>query len=277
MIPRIQLIIIVCLTIPQLVLGQYEKIWFPNELNIAPFTANFLEPKAGFEFFFAKEELRLNIGTTTDFYKITDENNCLSFGADFFTYSLLRSEREFHFPVDAIDYLFGVNLGYKQKFYNNECGVRFRLSHISAHFVDGHFDHASDNWRNGRSPQVYSREFVELFPFIKFNSSRIYAGFTYIFNVTPNFLGKEIYQFGFEHYLTNFFNGTINPFAAYDFKLSKIYKFAGSNSFVAGVKFGKYDSKGISIRFSYFSGKSMHGEYYDINENYSTLGFNLEL
>jgi len=257
--------------------SQSQKVWFPDDLNIQPFTANVIEPKAGFEFIFPKDEIELNVGTSRDIYNVSDENTALSFGADFFTYSLLRSEGDFHFPVDAIDYLFGVNAGYKIQDDNKEYGFRFRLSHISAHFVDGHFDYSINSWRNGRPPQVYSREFIEIFPFIKFESLRLYAGFTYIFNVTPENLGKTIYQTGFDYYLPDAGFGIFSPFIAYDFKLSKIEKYSGNNSFVVGVKFGHYESKGFSIRFSYLSGKSIHGEYYDVNENYTSIGFNLEL
>ena len=257
--------------------SQSQKVWFPDNLNIQPFTANIIEAKAGFEFLLAKREILLNVGTSRDFYKVIDENSSLSFGADFFTYSRLRSERDFHFPVDAIDYLFGVNAGYKVLEDDKEYGFRFRLSHISAHFVDGHYDYSKNTWRNGRSPQTYSREFVELFPFIKFETLRLYAGFTYVFNITPENLGKEIYQAGFDYYLPNAGFGIFSPFIAYDFKLSKIEKFSGNNSFVLGVKFGHYESKGFSIRFSYLSGKSIHGEYYDVNDKYASIGFNIEL
>jgi hypothetical protein len=256
---------------------QNIKEWFPDNLNIQPLTANILEPKAGFDFLIAKSQIHLNIGTSRDLYRSSDENSSFSFGADLFTYSLLRSTGEFHFPVDAIDYLFGLNAGYKIKDCNFEYGARFRLSHISAHFVDGNFDYAKNFWRNRRSPQVYSREFIELFPFVKYEDLRLYSGFTYIFNVTPDYLGKEIYQIGFDYYHPDFFSAGISPFSAYDFKLNKIEKFRGNNSFVLGLKFGKHDSKGFSLRFSYFSGSSIHGEYFDLNDNFSSLGFNLEL
>jgi hypothetical protein len=257
--------------------SQSASAWFPDNLNVQPFTANVIEPKAGFDFLFARSEIILNAGTTRDIYHLSDTNSTLSFGADFFTYSLLRSERDFHFPVDAIDYLFGVNAGYKIYDDEKEYGFRFRLSHISAHFVDGHFDYAVNGWRNGRTPQVYSREFIEIFPFIKIESLRLYAGFTYVFNITPANLGREIYQIGLDYYLDKIGCEIFSPFIAYDFKLSKIQKYSGNNSFVLGIKFGEYNFKGFSIRFSYFSGKSIHGEYFDINEKYSSIGFNIEL
>ena len=54
-------------------------------------------------------------------------------------------------------------------------------------------------------------------------------------------------------------------------------KFFGNNIVSAGIKFGNFKAKGFSLIFSYFSGKSIHGQYFDISENYSTLGFNMDL
>ncbi len=281
---RLILILHFCFLLHHNVSSQAKNVWFPSELNVQPFTANIIEPRAGFEFLLGKSELRLNIGTSMDFLHLENDNSTFSLGADLFTYSLLRSESDFHFPVDAIDYLFGLNAAVK---FNNtekygemsgmEYGLRFRLSHISAHFVDGHFDNSKNFWRNNRYPQVYSREFIELFPFINYQNLRVYTGFTFVFNVTPKFLGKEIYQAGFDYYIPKLIDEYFTPFVAYDFKLSKVQKFSGNNSFVLGLKFGHPNSKGFSLRFSYFSGKSIHGEYFDVNESYLSLGFNLEI
>ena len=257
--------------------AQETKEWFPSGLNIRPFAANFLEPRAGFNYLLGERNIRLDIGTSSDIYKIQNGNKTLSFGADVFTYTRLRNESGFKFPVEAIDYLFGINSGYKITDRNNEYGFRFRFAHISAHLVDGSFDHSSNQWRNGRNPFVYSKEFFELFPFYGINSLRVYTGFTYIFHVVPTDIGKEVYQAGFDNYFTCFHIKTFTPFVGYDFKFEKIGKYAGSNIVTAGIKFGKWDEKGFSISISYFAGKSVHGEFYDINENYATLGFNMEL
>jgi hypothetical protein len=254
-----------------------QTSWFPEGLNIQPFTANFLEPKAGFSYLLSKSELRLDIGTSKDIFLITDNDKSLSLGADFFTYTRLRGEKEFHFPVDAIDYLFGINAGYRIITSDFEFGARFRLSHISAHFVDGHFDTKSLSWRDGRQPRVYSREFFEFFPYIRKDGLRAYLGLTYLFNSSPSIFGKGIYQIGFDYYLIDLFSDFITPFAAYDLKVIKIDKYSGSNIFSIGFKFGKFNSKGFSLIFSYFSGKSIHGEYFDVNEKYSTFGFNMDL
>jgi len=252
--------------------------WFPSNLNIQPFTANFLEPKAGFSYLLGRREIRLDIGTSADIYHYAEDNSQISFGADLFTYTRLRGESEFHFPVEAIDYLFGINGSYKVAGEENEFGIRVRLSHISAHFADGHYDSRLGVWEDERNPRTYSREFIELFPYYKIKNLRGYIGFTYLIHVTPKRLGKDIYQVGFDYFLPSFISDFIRPFAAYDFKLTHMVNaYLGSNIFTAGIKLGRYNSKGFSILLSYYSGKSVHGEYFDVTENYSSLGFNVDL
>ncbi len=254
---------------------QSSTTWFPSDINIQPFTTNFIEPRAGFAFELGGKKIRLDISRSTDITRIDYKNSALSFGVDLFTFTRLRAESEFHFPVEAIDYLFGLNSGYKVIDQNTEYGLRFRLSHISAHFVDGQYDYKINFWRDGRTATVFTREFIELFPYYRYDGLRFYAGFTYLFHHKPVEIGKGIYQIGFDYYYTKFEN--VYPFIAYDFKLQEINKFSGSNILTAGIKFGNYKSHGLSLAITYFSGKSVHGEYYDLNESYTTLGFNLDL
>lgn len=258
--------------------SQDKTEFFPDDLLIQPFTANILEPKLGFLFQVGENELRLDIGNSIDMlrYKLNDYES-FSFGADLFTYTLLRGETDFHFPVDAVDYLFGINAGYVNKNNGNEYGARFRFSHISAHFVDGHYNNETNGWRDGRTPRVYSREFLELMPYYKFDNLKVYVGITYLIHVTPEEIGKDNYQIGFDYFAENLIAANFTPFIAYDFKLVHIDKYSGNNSLNAGIKFGKPDGKGVSLYFHYYSGKSIHGEYYDYNKEYSAIGINLDL
>lgn len=269
--------ILFIILIPFIINSQTKTEYFPKEILIQPFTANFIEPKAGFSFQLGERELRLDIGTTTDFVHFTYSKSNLSFGADLFTYTRLRGENEFHFPVDAVDYLFGINAGFIIKNNNKEYGFRFRLSHISAHFVDGHFDGTTQTWKEGRDPIVYSREFLEIFPFYRINGFRFYSGYTYIYNTSPEFIGRHIFQSGFDWYLPDFISKNVTPYFAYDFKLNKIYVLKGNNILTAGIKFGNWNSKGFTIAVSHFAGKSVHGEYFDLFEQYTTLGFNIDI
>ncbi len=250
---------------------------FPGGLNIQPFTANALEPRMGFLFQLNKNELRLDAGNSFDIARLQKENRTFSFGADMFTYTLLRGEKDFHFPVDAVDYLFGINFGYRKTGDCSEYGMRLRISHISAHFVDGHYDGIDHEWRDGQNPRVYSREFVEFMPFYKIDNLRVYGGFTYIFHVDPAYIKKDNYQLGFDYFFKNMINENLTPFAAYDFKMIHINKYTANNSLSLGLKLGKLEGKGMSVYFSYYSGKSLHGEYFDFNNEYSAFGINLDL
>jgi hypothetical protein len=271
--------IIIILLIPFIIGSAQDKLeLFPSDLLVQPFTANTLKPKLGFEFKNDKNELSLNIGNSVDiFHYNLDDNSKLSFGADLFTYTLLRSQSDFHFPVDAVDYLFGVNFGYINQFKNSRVGARLRISHISAHFVDGHYDKDNQQWRDGRNPKVYSREFFELIPYYSFSNLRIYAGITYIYSIDPRDIGQDQYQAGFEYFGKGLINENITPYLAYDFRLINLYRYTGNNSFEAGVKIGKVESKGISFYFRYFSGYNIHGEYFDLKEDFTSIGFNLDL
>jgi len=258
--------------------AQTETKIFPSNLLIQPFAANTLKPKLGFEFKTNKNELSLNIGNSLDIlHHNLDLNSTFSFGAELFTYTLLRSQSNFHFPVDAVDYLFGFTFGYKHKCDKTEFGARLRFSHISAHFVDGHYDHGNDAWRDGRNPKVYSREFFELVPFYKINNLRMYLGLTYIFSIDPTNIGQDQYQLGFDYFATNLVSEHLTPYIAYDFRLVNIFGYSGNNNIEAGIKYGYSDGKGVSVYLKYFSGHNIHGEYFDLKEEYIAVGTNFDL
>jgi hypothetical protein len=254
--------------------AQSKAELFPSQLLVQPFTANTLKPKLGFEFKFDANELELNIGNSIDIVQYNiDELGKFSFGADLFTYTLLRSQSDFHFPVDAVDYLFGVNVGYKR----NNYGARLRISHISAHFVDGHYSKEKEEWLDEREPQVYSREFIEIIPFYRLNDFRLYFGFTYIFSIDPPDIGKDQYQLGIEYFANKLLSSSFTPYIAYDFRLINIHTYTANNSIEAGVKYGFSEQRGISFYIKHFAGYNIHGEYFDVKTEFTSFGFNLDL
>lgn len=259
-------------------LAQWESEWFPTNLNIQSFTSNILEARTGFMFAFGEDRLRLDIGTSRDILHCNAKNETFSFGADLFTYTKLSSEDNFKFPVETIDYFFGLNAGYKKFFSKKEIGVRLRFSHISTHLVDGRYDDTTGLWLNGMEPFVYSKEFIDLFPYYRFDGLRFYFGITYIIHVIPENISRGIYQAGFDYYLLWLGNESCTPFIAYDFKLTGIDGVYSGNSIAKlGIKLGDPFSKGFSILLSYISGKSIHGQFFDLNEDYLNLGFNLDI
>lgn len=270
-----------------MVLFAQDKInFFPNSLNVQPYAANILEPRLGFTFKTDVNALRMDICNSQDimWYKY-DDKTTLSFGADLFTYTLLRKEKDFHFPVDAVDYLFGVNFGYKKELENNcEIGARLRVSHISTHMVDGHLQNYRDNdgkqplyWIDSIPAKVYSREFIEFIPYYRYQNLRVYAGYTYVFHIDPGYLGKNIYEAGLEYYFENWLHHNASPFIAYDIKLHKVNNYVANNNLIIGLKFGNYQKKGFSIFYNFYNGMNFHGQYFKYRDKYSALGFNIDL
>jgi hypothetical protein len=256
--------------------AQSETQFFPQSLVVEPFYANFLEPKIGFLFTTGDNNIRLDIGASRDFihYQPSPQTT-IGFGADFFTYTKLRGEANFRFPVEAVDYLFGVNGSFLKTGQNSAYGARFRYAHISAHFVDGHYDSLNGTWLDGRTPHVYSREFLELTPFYQTDHYRVYAGGTYMLHVIPSTIKKLIVNGGFEYFL-RLGSGKVNPFAAYDLRSITLDKMSINNTVMAGIKFGDPYSAGFRIQYVYYNGYDIHGEYYNVRETTSSIGFTID-
>lgn len=232
----------------------------------------------GTSFELNQNNLRLDIGNSREIFHWKNEcGDVFGLGADFFTFTKLRGEKDFHFPVDAVDYLFGINSTYKKSSGEINYGYRARLSHISAHFVDGHYDGSSASWRDGRNPIVYSREFLEALGFYSLKNYRFYLGGTYIFHVTPDAIGKYILQIGGDGYPLELIEDRIYLFYGIDFKFFKLQKSETQTELAFGIKFGEKFSAGKTFYFKYFNGTSIHGEYFDVKENHFSFVFNLEI
>ena len=67
------------------------------------------------------------------------------------------------------------------------------------------------------------------------------------------------------------------PYIAYDFRLINVYEYAGNNSLEVGIKYGYLNGRGLSIFSRYYSGYSIHGEYFDLKEDFFSFGFNFDI
>ena len=249
-------------------------------LQFQPLKANVYEPRVGILSQLGKNLLRLDIGNSIDLiqYRSTTNSAIYTIGSDFFTYTLLRGERGFHFPVDASDYFFGINVSYRKPIDPGILSSRVRVSHISSHFVDGHYDNTTVSWKNGRAPIVYSREFLDVVgaweaPVSEY-LTKLYLGATYIFHVDPANLFRFSAYSGFElHRPTSL---GLNPFLAYQVTLMKIDELSLRHSLQIGIKLGGVAGRGPNLYVSYFSGYSIHGEYFNVKDNYFAMGLLVE-
>jgi len=242
-----------------------------ESLLFKPLVGNVLEPRVGAVIDLSKNNTRLDIGTSIDLSILhKSETTEIRLGGDFFTWTKLNNKANFTFPVEAVDYFFGVNISSRTSLKNVPLELRVRLSHISAHLADGY----STNGFFNSMPFVYSREFVEAIATTYYKNTRLYAGLTAVFSTKPDDAGNLIPQIGLDgdkKLLKNIYLSY-----GYDLKIKNIKNETGySSSAQIGLLFKSSMKTGLGIYFYQLNGYDIHGLFYDRKRNYSGIGFQL--
>lgn len=243
--------------------------WNSNGLLFAPLRAHVLEPRVGMLYEISDEKLRLDIGTSLDLLSYRpDSTGEIRFGTDFFTYTRLRSEGSFKFPVETTDFFFGVNASAKYLVAGHVVSGRLRIAHISSHISDGY---------NGpRAPFVYSREFVDVTAALTLSELRFYVGANVLFSTIPDNFGVLTPQVGFD--VSYPLSTTLSLVGGYDGRFPTIQgATTGVHSAQLGIKIGEQFGKGIVLNGYAYSGKSLHGMFYDMVDSYAGVGFQVDL
>ncbi len=110
----------------------------------------FLEPN---NFTIEKELLDRSLWLRVGYGPTLYQFGPVSVGMEGMAWSRLEALSQFRFPVQTLDYFFGVFGEWQDR----NAYWRFRISHISSHWVDG-----TDRAVIGGASSKYSREFVEL-------------------------------------------------------------------------------------------------------------------
>jgi hypothetical protein len=268
--------------------SQAEPILNPSSrILFSPLLADPSEPRIAVMPWLDKRSLQLDIGSSADLYQ--SESKKFAAGVDFATYSLLHRSDNFKFPVDAIDYLFGVNASWKKSISSemlpfDELSTRIRISHISAHFEDGHYSAGNQQWIEepewqGSIPFTYSREFVNLVVALSSPGHRLYAGYQYLYHTLPDGINPHSLQAGIELATPG------NTYLAADFKLLPIWQpslemtrgHRGTWNLQAGMRLSGIGLEKVRLSCNYFSGMSRHGMYFYHPESYSTIGVIVDL
>lgn len=263
--------------------------WIPQGLLFQPLRANLLEPRVGGLVSIApsteRPALRLDIGSSIDLVSFRQSNTSslsspelfspeVRLGAEFFTFTRLRSEANFRFPVETTDFYFGINASAKAPINDKlALSARFRVAHISAHLVDG-FPQFQQSF-------VYSREFVDAVLAaswaVPFGTVRAYGGATVLFHSIPDNFGAAIPQLGADATIPLPGIDFISICAGYDLKITTIL---GATSLVqsaqAGMKFGEKFGHGVLLSAYWYNGKSLHGMFYNQHDSYVGIGFQVE-
>lgn len=264
----------------------FEEIYVKDNLLFQPLTANPFEARVGWFYQNNTEKMRLDIGNTFDIYRNTLLNgDRFSLGGDFMTYTRLRDQGRFKFPVETTDFFFGVNGAYKFK--DSPVSLRMRLAHISSHLSDGY----SNDSVLFKKAYVYSREFVDIVAAYKIKDLRLYAGGNFVFSTLPKTVPRIIPQVGFDfNYeitkgtsrlrfnnnssLVDYISDKLDFVAGYDFKLMGTDKVRqGASAIQIGLLYTSNNTNGIFLGYFGYFGPSIHGLFYRDYESYNGLGF----
>lgn len=261
----------VCTTVEAQVHASGSWEWSPSGFAFQPLRAAVLEPRVGSFYQFGDDRLRLDIGNSLDVLAYRpDAATEFRAGADFFTYTRLRSQGRFKFPVETTDFFFGINCTVRHQYSagDNVISGRLRIAHISSHISDG--------YAGSRQPFVYSREFIDLTGAYQTGDLRVYAGANLLFSTIPDDFGIVTPQVGFDMSVP--LAPTWSFVAGYDFRLPEIAgTVTGAHAAQAGVKLGERYGRGIVFSGYAYSGKSIHGMFYDMTDRYVGVGFQVDL
>lgn len=230
---------------------RWKDHWIPTWMEMR---GSFLEPNRFVTAFdFKPGWWRLEAGYGAEFVRIST----VSLGAEALIWSGLKAYSDFRFPVQTADYFFGVYSIFPLPLFGNNTRpwrMRFRVSHISSHLVDG-----AKEIVGGQSSH-FSREFISLeslFDETKRNSFRLSLGVKYVFHQVAD--NEQRLQFP----------------GALDFILfnDDITQFFATLSSAAGPTLAAYSA---SLTIRHISGwqkiSDLYAEYHTGRTRYGALG-----
>ena len=257
-------------------------VFLPPGLHFTPLKANLDEARIGLFKFSNSADMKIDIGNTIDLFGVNlpEEKMKITAGIDFMAYGYSVNSQGLRLQIDAMDGIFGGNVSVSKDCDGSKLYARLRILHLSGHFVDDHFyDGQLANLLVDRSGRMFTKDFGELVLARSVSSSfgnlRYYAGMSYATLIHPTTVERFAYLGGFElangTVGGNFLNNPLNIYCAYQISLNGIPAYGATHQFQAGVKFGEWNNKGVTVYTAYLSGQHMFSEYYD--ERISTVGF----
>jgi len=211
--------------------------------------------------------MRLDIGASPS---LMQPASTIDVGVDFFTLTRLRSEGNFKFPVETIDYWFGLYATYVDD--ASPLDMRIRVAHISTHLVDGLANNRGE-FENQR-PFVYSREFVEVLAGWKVGTLRPYAGATYLWAVQPRRFARVVPQVGVDARIP--IAPDIQIAAGYDGKLVGIDGvYHPQHAAQLGIEWRTPTGVANSLNLYRYDGRSLHGMMMEQSDHYWAIGLQI--
>ncbi|MYA76062.1 MAG: DUF1207 domain-containing protein [Gemmatimonadetes bacterium] len=209
------------------------------------------------------------------------------------------------FPLETADYL----IGFHADLGNDRYTGRFEYAHVSAHLADGyegyggyegyegpsHADHAgkadkADRTMRARRAMTYSREYFTVYGAreLRFapgsavgsaiGSARVYGSLRWSNHAIPDVRRWRV-QGGAELVFRPLSGdgGTTRAYLACDVRLFRDGDISVNRTAHAGLLFHNEASRGLRIAFVYHGGRSEHGQFHHLEDDYAGIGLFFDL
>ncbi len=258
---------------------QYSKITLPNHSLFEPLIADPKWPRftVAYQYFFRDKDLKVRQAFAPNF------------GASFALCRIVNNETESEWEVGMqaglfglinigvdptalinADYFVGVPITYK----SGPWSSIIKPYHLSAHLGD-EFMLTPQGKKTHRINLSY--EGIDALLSYHFNNFRVYGGGGYLVFRDPSYIKPLKIQVGAEYYSdTTYFNGRLRPVMGLDIKAEQLAKWYPGISYKAGVQVENASliSNKVQFMLEFYSGKSMHGQFY--NDKIRYIGFGIQ-
>jgi len=247
--------------------------FLPDRTRFPPFMANHEEPRIGFQQEIGDSPMKVAIGNAMPVFEYHSNTDTLQASLLIFAYAQANDYRGYRLKIDAADGFFGLAFSYHT---GSPFSFRFRMLHLSAHLVDGHYNDATMQWRDNKIPFPFSRNYGELASAYATALGswplRVYTGLAYAPIIKPKTIKAFSALAGWELHSP----GATHAYAAHHFSLLGTPTYIGSHTLEAGVKFGNAAGRGIRLFLVYQNGWDNFSEYYNERKEFVGAGFAVE-
>jgi hypothetical protein len=210
-----------------------------------------------------------------------------NFGASFPLYRIANNEKDTEWEIGVQAGLFGImDIGRKPtalinadyfvgapiSYRSGSWSYLARFYHISTHLGDEYM--LTPEGKKVKRINL-SYEGLDILASHNFDGLRLYGGGGYILHKEPSYIKRLKIQGGAEYYATNtYFGGLFRPVMGIDIKSEEQGKWTPGISCKAGVQLENSSliSNKVQLMLEYYSGKSMHGQFYRDRIQYVGIG-----
>ena len=181
------------------------------------------------------------------------------------------------FPLETADYLIGFHADLGGDRYTG----RFEFAHVSAHLADGY-----DGTEQAMRAMTYSREYFTLYgsyeresaPGSAMGSARVYGSLRWSNHAIPDVRRWRV-QAGGELVSRPLSGpgGATRAYVACDLRLFRDGDLSVNRTAHAGLLFHNEGSRGLRVALVYHGGRSEHGQFHHLEDDYGGVGLFFDL